>query len=421
MKGEKGMTKKILSVFFAVVLLVGTTISSSALVSASNDLTALENDVPIEVRRAMENQTEALECYQKLYDSFVKDEMGMPIYPDEYAGAYIEDGKLMIQLADNSENIQNKYVLLCGDSDKIDFIEAEYSMNELLSYESYVKDMLDDGYDVIRFGVCEKENIFEIIVNVNADAPVASLSVQEKDSIELPIKIMYQEPIISCAEMWGGDELRNEDTEGTMSVGICGSYDGKNALLTCGHGNEQVGIISKRYPYIAYFSSRIGQVSYQRANTSSNAQGVETLGDFAIVTLNSNATPTNRVHGGINITGTYSSLPEGTTIYKYGKTSGLSYGTITRVGSTSVTSYSDGLFTTYYVRGLYQSSMRNSSGTDAISPGDSGGTVYIKSGSEYLLHGIVTARREPTSGPASVMFSSPIYYAEDAGFTVRTY
>ena len=60
-------------------------------------------------------------------------------------------------------------------------------------------------------------------------------------------------------------------------------------------------------------------------------------------------------------------------------------------------------------------------GTDAIAPGDSGGPVYVKSGSNYLLHGIVAVRGEPAENEvASLMYSSPIYFAQDVGFTVKT-
>lgn len=218
----------------------------------------------------------------------------------------------------------------------------------------------------------------------------------------------------------GGDKITNEDTNGAMSVGIGGTYAGNNAILTCGHGNEEVGLLWwARYPYIQYSGNRTGQVSYQRANQVTGDMTVDSLGDFAIVTLTESDTPTNRVYGSVSITGTYSSVPVGTTIYKYGFKSGYSYGTVQQIGIT--VTYSDGLFTTYEVRGLYQSSMQNTAGTDAIEPGDSGGSVYIKDGTAYKLHGIVTARKNPTGGnPASIMYSTPIYYAIDAGFTVKT-
>ncbi|WP_340021283.1 hypothetical protein MHI24_20030 [Paenibacillus sp. FSL K6-1096] len=44
----------------------------------------------------------------------------------------------------------------------------------------------------------------------------------------------------------------------------------------------------------------------------------------------------------------------------------------------------------------------------------------MKDGNANKLHGIVTARSNPTSGPAKIMYSTPIYYAEHAGFTVKT-
>lgn len=65
--------------------------------------------------------------------------------------------------------------------------------------------------------------------------------------------------------------------------------------------------------------------------------------------------------------------------------------------------------------------MYKSDGTDAILDGDSCGTVYIKTSSGNLIHGIVSTRVKPTEGEvASVMYSSPIAYATNAGFTVKT-
>lgn len=389
-------------------------------VSLNDDLAVLESKIPYEVREKMSNQTDALRSYQNIIDSFAKDENGLSIYPIEYAGAFIDNEKLVIQLTDCSETFQDKYLQFCENDEKISFKEVQYSLNDLLSYESYALDMAKNGYNVIGYGICEKENSFEIYLDSSIEKDASAKYDLIGERLELPINISYQEPVISCATMWGGDAIYNEDTGSSMTVGICGTYNGQNALLTCGHGNEEVGIIFPRYPYITYGGTRIGQVSYQRANTSSLETGVDSLGDFAIVSLNSDVTTTNKIYGALNVVGTYSSLPEGTTIYKYGKTSGLSYGTITQSSISYAIEYSDGLWTVYYVRGLYKSSMQNSDGTHAIEAGDSGGPVYIKDGANYLLHGIVTARQDPGEQVASIMYSTPIYYAIDAGFTVKT-
>ena len=409
------------------------TANENEIVFLNEELESLENEVPYEVRLAMENQIEALDCYQNIYNSFSKDEHGMPVYPEEYAGAYIEDGNLIIQLIDNSSEMQEKYLLLCNHSDKIIFREVEYSLNELAAYEEYATSMLKDGYDVIGFGIREKDNIFEITLNANS-TPTSSINTYSlfgaSKEAELPIKLLYQEQAVACAsEIKGGDRIDNEEWSNCyMTVGICGTYNGKDALLTCGHGNEKVGIFFSRYPYISYNNERIGQVSYQRANIFEEADWIDTLGDFAIITLDcnydgnesNNVTTTNRIYGGINISGIYSSLPEGTTIYKYGAETGLSYGIITRSGGTSINQYNYNSIL-HYVRGLYESEMQNASGTDAILPGDSGGPVYIKSGSNYLLHGIVTASDYlQSSHPVSTMYSTPIPYAIDVGFQVKT-
>lgn len=82
----------------------------------NEDLTAFENAIPFEIKQAMINQVNALNNYQNLINAFSKDASGFPIYPDEYAGAYIKDGILFIQLTDTSAAIQNQYIQWCNDS-----------------------------------------------------------------------------------------------------------------------------------------------------------------------------------------------------------------------------------------------------------------------------------------------------------------
>ena len=63
--------------------------------------------------------------------------------------------------------------------------------------------------------------------------------------------------------------------------------------------------------------------------------------------------------------------------------------------------------------------MKNKSGTHAVNKGDSGGCVYIKSGSTYKIQGSVSCFNS-TSSVYSTMYSSPIYYAMDVGFSPYT-
>lgn len=155
---------------------------------------------------------------------------------------------------------------------------------------------------------------------------------------------------------------------------------------------------------------RIGQVVFQQANMNSGNSGSSSLGDFAIVKITSNDTITNKVWEGGQITGTYSSVPVGTTLYKYGSKTGYAWGNVT--GTALRVTYSGDLFHTYIVDGLYSVALQNSNGTTAIDSGDSGGPVWRTDTGENLLHGIVTAKINDTN----TMYTTPIYYAQNQGF-----
>ena len=105
-------------VFLALVLFISilfysniSTVLSSDL-PCKNELIELEKEIPEDIRSAMDNQTEAWECYQKLFDWFPRDEIGNPIFPNEYAGAYIENGKLIyMQKADGSQPVDGGNIM----------------------------------------------------------------------------------------------------------------------------------------------------------------------------------------------------------------------------------------------------------------------------------------------------------------------
>lgn len=405
--------------YFLCLMLVFLMIPLSVAASNPDRNADLTHTVPKAIIQAMELQEPALQAYQNLWNSFNKDELGTPIYPDNYAGEYVSGDKLVIMLVDPSEELKEDYMKRAQDSEHVIFESASYSLNYLNSLDQVVTQLEEQNYSIGSYGVDRKANQFYVSVIEEDYNKLMNEQPQtlQKTTESLPVRIEPGTPNTSTAQLWGGDRITNEDNGAGLSVGIGGTYGGSNAILTAGHSNEKVGFLSTRYPYIQYSGTRTGQVSYQRANRTNGATGVDSLGDFAMVKLTGSDTATNKVYGSVSITGTYSSVPVGTTIYKYGATTGYSWGTVTQASINVI--YSDGLFNTYYVNGLYQSLMQNSSGTDAVAGGDSGGPVYMKDGSANKLHGIVTARSNPTSGPAKIMYSTPIYYAEHAGFTVK--
>lgn len=409
---------KIISISLIVLLMIVTTASASTLtIDTENGEALFEQMIPAEVQRAMEAQEPALNAYMKLSESFEKNEFGIPVYPEGYAGEYIDENNQLVVLVVSQPSFQKTKHFDSIQADKNVVIkEVKYSYNYLSSLKSVADKLYEEGIRVVTDGIDVRNNEYRISILVDDYKKLSESDYLKKASFDLPIRFEEDEGATACANLWGGERIFNDDSGGYMSIGIGGEYNGGDAIVTCGHGNEKVGILFPRYPYISNFEHRIGQVAYQQANTDSSNYGVTALGDFAIVPLDSDIA-TNWVHPGVQITGTYSSVPVGTTVYKYGTTTGYSWGTVEQA-SIRVT-YSDGLLTTYHVSGLYQMNMTNDSGTDAIGQGDSGGPVWRKDGSADKLHGIVTAGNMSHS-PKRIMYTTPIYYVEYNGFTTKT-
>lgn len=104
------------------------------------------------------------DAYEKILDSFAKDENGYYQYPEDYAGAYpdIEGNQLVLLLTDSAN--QDNYQQIAGDV-KLDVQIAEYSYNELKSYaDPYWEKLRNDGASVLREYVDVTRNayVFEL-------------------------------------------------------------------------------------------------------------------------------------------------------------------------------------------------------------------------------------------------------------------
>ena len=365
------------------------------------------------VIKEADKQTDALEAYSRIWDSFQKDGEGFVVYPDEYAGGYIEDNKLYIALVDLSNNVVSKYKSLCGDISCVEFVRAEYSLKELQEYDKLANDFIS-RYSIISFGIDQKNNLYEICVK-DKDLESVTKEIEDLD-LGKAIVVKSSNEAVLCANIYGGHQIDKMGTSGSYSACIGGYYNGQEALLTAGHYNEG-------YPSFCRSGNYIGQVSFQRCNTQASNTGITSYGDFAIITMSGNYVGTNKVisslGGTLSITGTMSTVPEGAAIFKYGYATGYSWGNVTMVGETVV--IYEGNNPKYIVRGLTRSSMQNSSQTNAVYLGDSGGTVYVYNNGKYKLQGSVHGFMYASQGqPISVMRSSPIYYPVNAGFTPKT-
>lgn len=360
----------------------------------------------------MEQQIPALDAHSIL-ESNLFNNAEANFEEDVYAGEYIEDNKLIIQLADASPADKQSYLQLVDYAPCVEIEDVEYSLDELEATE-HIARILSCDYDIVSHGIDVKNNRYMVTVLEEDyfDLIEDELYVQNEDTLIVETTDSY--PVVCAATLYGGDRISKSNGD-YMSLCIGGTYNGQNAILTAGHNNEGS-------PSYYRSGNLVGSVTYQRCNTTVGDMSVNSLGDFAIITLSSSFTPTNDVRNAtslVNITSTYSSVPVGTTIYKYGSTTGYSWGTVTYTSMTVQYKNTLGLVE-YEVRGLYQSSMQNSSGTNAIDYGDSGGAVYMLDGNSYKIHGSVSGMYVSSTGVNTVMYSSPIYYAQDVGFTPLT-
>ncbi len=408
----KKKTQKILG-----LLLLLTIVFSSLGMAYPKEYYAFEQETGIspKVQAQMDLQQHALDAYEVLYENLQPKTRSAQVssynvvYDEDYGGEYIDGDRLVLLLVGRNKEMEEKYSDLCGNSSYIRFADAQYSLNELNGLKPLADELMLE-YGIVSHGVDVRNNRYHIgVIEDDYDTLLADERLSERLD---RFSITVEEGAQACASsLYGGDKLRNSNGI-SFSLCIGGTYEGRDCILTCGHGNEGFPII-----YRGSSSTVVGNVVFQRANQSEiPGEPILGLGDYAIVQLNSNFTGTNKVRNAttlLNIKGVYSSVPVGTTIYKYGATTGYSSGHVTAIAQTV---HYQSKRSDYYVGGLTLSYVTNSSGTAALAEGDSGGCVYIKDGSIYKIHGNVTAQFENTGN----MYSTPIYYAQYVGFEPDT-
>ena len=331
----------------------------------------------------MDIQREALLAVESLYSNFTINSNGVLTYPEEFSGEYLEADTLIICLTDTSDEMIQKYSAWTNNYNKVTFQNATYSLNYLNSIRDSFDELVND-FSLVAYGVDRTAN------NVFVD---------------LPVIVSVASPVEATASVYGGDGYGlTSGTSSSASICIGGTYNGNNAVASCGHG---LSLNKKVYKG----SSEIGTVVYQ------NFGG---WGDYSVIKLNSSYTPTNKVrsaNGTNSISGCSYYPTAGTAIYKYGTATGYAYGTINQVDVTVTVSDLWGQTT---VKGLYGTSIRNSNGTTCIDNGDSGGPAYLKSGSSYNIAGIVCAKVTGQTSTYQTMYFSPIRNVTGIGFTVKT-
>jgi len=111
-----------------------------------------------EAMKEMQAQAHAMAAYEVLRSVYAFYDDGSESYPDDYAGAWIDDYKLHVALtADNPDSV-NRYRNLLREFDCVVFVTMGYSLNELDKIRGAVAEALMENYQITSHSVNVREN-----------------------------------------------------------------------------------------------------------------------------------------------------------------------------------------------------------------------------------------------------------------------
>ena len=337
-----------------------------------------------------EIQRRACEAHELLYASFDWNETY--IYPDDFAGDFIDYDTLHVQVTDETA-IDYYKDLLSEYSDAVVYDIVDYSYNELQQFTQNYAEELEHEYEIISYCVDVKNNQCEIDVLRTDFAEVLALTndiaTYDGNNINISVEAIdnYQDEVSIIA----GNPIKYP-TAGTVTLGGSGSYNGATAFLSCGHGTS-VG------EQISFGNSTIGTVTINQNLGAGNRYG-----DYSIITATSGYTATSSVltsgGGATSFNGYMLNPAVGTYVYKYGRVSGQAYCEVTK---TNVT-VSNGTL------GLTKAKIITGSSTG----GDSGGPYRCDR--EFCgVH-----KGSSTSGSTQYVYFTPYTYIYNRGFIIDT-
>lgn len=342
-------------------------------------------------------QDDALEACALFDSNLFVDEKGQPIYPDSYAGRYIDDnGHLIIQIASSDftpyEYLRKIYPI-------VEFNQVKYSKNDL-------DNILSDYWDTYGYN---DENVFSAYVDIKlnevvieVDEGYSRLEPQSNNALPITFKEGSAQIATAAKTVHSGDKVVNKKSDSifdekiNFSVGIGAKYKGKNAMVACGHGME-VG--DKIYSGLTH----IGTVS--NVSFSDNC-----FGDFSIITMEGNHTADGQSKDGTTTFvnhGVINNMDVGTIVMNYTENSGFALAEITQGSVVSKVIAEEGSYTeeAKYVSIKGQARAKIISGE--VIYGDSGGGVFHKfRDGRYYFMGVISSKNKYTN---EMDFTPPLW------------
>lgn len=405
--------KKTIIHLLSIIMAISAVVASSLLVSAQSAATVENN-----YARLMQLQANAVAANECLNESFGHDAIGNITFPDDFAGARIEEDKLVLSLTDTTAENKAKYIRWAGDyADYLLFENVEYSYNQLMNAAIDVTNTLkESGYQITQYYVSEINNEVVLGMDLNSELCQNGVSqINRPEALAASLSKEYNVPIRmeniapsntaasnSIATLRGGAKIVNITSNSEITLSCCGYYAGSDAILTCGHGGHYNDTIN----YAASAGSTIGTVNYHNYYSGCT-------GDFEIIKVTNTDTfsTSNSIANTYSINGTLSSPPVNTILKYYSRnSSSFGYGTVSNRDIT-VSAGTDKI----EVNGL--TSLEVSYGS--CIPGDSGGPFFQETSSDVNYCGVLHGYGTDNPGYLRVYFT-PYTYISGTGFSVRT-
>lgn len=368
-------------------------------------------------------QLEAQEAYSELRTLFDLSEQGCDIYPDDYAGAWYEDGTLFVGLSSFDEIHEYKEVL--DEFSCVEYVEMDLSLNQLNKIRDDMYELIADDIEIsyyyvdiksntIVFATSESQEAASDMFSNILDSSVSTLDLNVCGTMEIDeslFTIIEGGKFVEQASLHGGKgyALGSNPSIAVASVGVCGTihdddtdYEG---FITCGHGMTVTGTDAKVYIDNVLYGSTFYTMFYNNC-----------YGDWAAVKKTSSSfTNTNMIYGSSasftrNITDTMDELSPGMTFMKYGEYGGYCEGTVEYVD------ISIPISDTITVNGYTLASL--DSGTSF--GGDSGGPYYTQNtGNSYNFVGVHAGVIEYENSEEVTLIFTP-YKCFKTWFTPKT-
>lgn len=220
----------------------------------------------------------------------------------------------------------------------------------------------------------------------------------QRPSIEL--SIAFPEATVSTSITGGTTNLYNSVANCYFSTGVCGYYNGKPAILTCGHIYQSLGDTIENSS-----GSEIG-------NVVQHCYGDGTTGDYEIieVTNTSEFEITNTIANQYYVKGTYPNPSEGVIVKTHGKASGYAYG---EVYQTNISVKHSG--SNYTIYGMTRVKVKAGSCTHR----DSGAPFFTSSSYSYTLFAGILSSYSTADDVTYIAFT-PWTKMSGSGFSILT-